>query len=180
MSILTTPPSFPTVTESSLRFRARLVGFAKEEAEEVLRAERTSDELIARLAPALEVAHLTIDALEHTWQEIKRQGAQSGMAECDLDALSRTALLVSDSTRVLLNLTDDAGEPLGTLTAHEEDRLSAIRARFEELRKSLDVPLPAPTEEDLARLARGLEEMQRGEGEYVEDVLARLRAGGER
>jgi hypothetical protein len=35
------------------------------------------------------------------------------------------------------------------------------------------------TPEKLESLSRGMDEMRRGDGEYVEDALARLQAGGE-
>jgi hypothetical protein len=172
--------SFPGATVPSLQFRGRLLDIAREEAEEVLRAERSSDELIARLGAGLDLARSTIDALEDTWQDIERRVRQTGMAEFDMDTLARAALLLSDSTQTLLMLTDDKGEPLATMTKKEEARLYAIRDRFVKLRRSLNAPLPGLTVESRARLTRGLEEMLRGEGEYVEDVIARIQAGGER
>jgi hypothetical protein len=172
-----TMPLLPS--PAALQLRGRFVELARDEAETVIRVARTSDELESVLEACLDQARLTVDALEATWREAEQLLNKSVVVEFDLTVLSRAALLVCDSTRLLLGLIQDKGEPLATTSAKVLTRLETVTARFTELRRSLDVPPVELTPEKLERLSRGIDEMRRGEGDYVEDVLARLQAGGE-
>ncbi len=184
-TLLMEPFTYPSATAASLQVRERFVGLARKEAEAVIRDALTSEETVAVLEACLEQARLAFDALESLWRQLSQHLQTSVVGEDDLEWIVDATLKLLSTTEVLLGLVQQFGgrrvppHSTGSDAAKELTRLDHLRSECLMLKRSLDASPPKLSPEGINQLCGGLEEMKRGEGEYVEDVLARLLAGGE-
>ncbi len=94
----------------------------------------------------------------------------------ELDRIVQSAQIVARTTEASLNMLQRESAHHGKAAGAALVELERITKRFAALDELSKRPFPEPHWE---RINRGMDEMQHGEGEYVEDVLARLMTGGE-
>jgi hypothetical protein len=165
-----------SITAATLHLHERLASATRQEAEEAVQSAVPTDQREATLHVCFAQARTELAALREAHDWVFRTLEESGISPAQLHQLVRSALVIAKATEDSFGMLQREGAHHGKAAASTLSELERIRKRFAALDELSKRPFPEPNRE---RINRGMEEMQRGEGEYVEDVLARLMAGGE-
>jgi hypothetical protein len=162
---------------------AAVVGFRLREewAAATLREAREAAQVEAVLvrveASLLEASSVLVGAIVNTWTRYLARLERTGAPAGEVAKVAQHTAAGARDTHEVLALLRRLENRSGRL--QEVDDLMAVLDRVareaESVRHASEAPLPPL---DLERTRRGIEQMERGEGEDVETILARVRAGG--
>jgi hypothetical protein len=177
MSVITHRPSFLSLRSAPLdyRIRARQVEAAAGEVAKVVATTAASPNHNEDLAPGVEALTTQVLDFDGRWTALVQTLEQSGLPGLVLDPLLDDARGFVESSRWFADLlrqhTDAYTEPLARVSA----TLDRIAPQIQALRSASG---EAP-QTDAARLERGLQEMERGEGVDSGDLLQKYQSTGE-